>query len=691
MRRILVGALALALYAQPAFAVRGLLVTPQGIPTTQAVNAWTHAHGVIIGVLDKLGCDYDVVPQNVLAQTTTGPAENLNQNCMRTGLVRYGVGTGSFTRQYGYIIHEAFVNGAAVSGANLADRTAGYNPDSLTLIKATTGWPTIPNLFIGNYSTSGGSLFSSSAACSTGVTGTLTAFAANVQTYSIRDVEHNLTWRSVSHAYTNAGANGLTILAGTPGITRARLIIGASCSGRALDAADGGMLGSCPDPDSMSAPASTYATPLADTAIMWTRETGFAGKAPLIWGLPLYMSNGGQQTPAIEWAMMIAIADSFTNRKIIGVKPGWSPFKIGFAISGAFTHSQPANGVSNSWDAHGYQLSTVNDSTQMKQGIVLFDALNVPVLVSVNIDSVGDFVNEKSWWAGLHLATFTPESRIGTAGTGATPNYSAHSFNTSRFASPDVFGYRRARSLISDDRYNYGTPCDTALYGVTNGRGVGDTCLSCILEYTRLRLDSIPEFRGRGSHTMLAPWGDYMPSNFNRGAMTNPDTLVAAFLRAGYTSALQHIMSIESNPGAAWGRGASGDVTPAATAPWEFSSRVRVQRVRGFGDFHWNSFRFIDEDNSTLATVHDISNEFLTGVFTPLWYNADIPYWYHSFKTPLNVFVLRAGDLGARSTASTTNVSRVGYYMSKWIVNSVRSLNAFDGRTVGQFVSTDDL
>jgi hypothetical protein len=483
-------------------------------------------------------------------------------------------------------------------------------------------------------------------------------------------------WKVQSNTYySDSSTHGLAIVRTTPGITKARVILG----GSSLAFNTNGTFGSAPWPDSMSTPAAYTTTPLGDTAVVWTRERIFSNNsvdpAPLIFMLPANQGNGSAiASDHTLFAMCLAMADSVTGGILIGQTVGYEPPKIAFAMSGAFSHGQSGTAGPAEWDSHGVQQATINDTTHVKAGIDSLKALRIPVLVTVNIDSVAAYPNEKAWWSGITGAKFSPESRTGAAVSGV-----AVSGITNQYQTPDIFGRRRARSLITNGRYNNGTACSSP-----------DTTMSCLLSYARARLDSIPEFSGRLSKTLIAPAGDYIPTNFTRAAMPNPDTLAVAMLRSGYNRAILDVLPLSSAPSASWANSAGGNAVPTAQAPYAPSPSAHTQVVPGFDSFEWLGSRLLDEAETSITATHEFSDELMLGVFGKPWYLGDTPYWNHNFRTKLSVFLFRPGNFGYRSTA-TSNVSRSGFHYAKWVVHNVSAINAFAGRNIIHIVDTDDL
>jgi len=186
--------------------------------------------------------------------------------------------------------------------------------------------------------------------------------------------------------------------------------------------------------------------------------------------------------------------------------------------------------------------------------------------------------------------------------------------------------------------------------------------------------------------------------------VADPVSMEAAMLRAGYDHAVLDVMLLETNASMSWGlSGAGGNVTPNAFdggAPYAltaqtYSRRIRTSNGTVIGDFKWCTTRPHDEANTQDASSHGhaITYETANGFLLNNWYqtqNTVVPYYYHTFRTRLNVLVVRAGDLGYR-TNSASNPVMPGWWQVKHMVNDIRSVNAMCNREVYRIVSVDEL
>lgn len=631
---------------------------------------------------DLMGCDYDVLTQ----YTLTGGNAYSATPALRTGVVpRGGPNSGSDT--YGLFIHQNYCRNVA------GIRLSNYNPDSLTLA---AGWSSIPNILAGPLRMYGGSIMQNAAACSTGVSSSLNAPLGNSYKLSLRAVGTPYTWDAVGGGpfYYRNDANSMTLNRNDPMIQRARLIIG----GNSVGFRDNGTT-SATWPDSMTMPAAQNSSPSADTAVLWTRErntnTAVPDHDPLIYLIGTYCANGSVATDIAEKCMAIAIADSANGGGIIGQRAGWKPKDVALVLDGAFSNTD--GGGSGDWyDIVG---TVPRDSTFVKAGIDSLKELSarfsVPVMVTVNIDSVESFPNQKRWWFGWPNARYSPTSRTRAYGASPAGNLDG-STNAGQNAAVDPFGLWRTRTLSTYDRAVNGTACD----------GV-DTTISCLLSYMRSRLAT---YTGSLSRTLLAAHFDYIPKNFNRATAPSQDSLAIALMRSGYDGAIQGVTAINTS-GMTWATNSAGNTfAPDVWAPSGYSPRERTILVRSpiaatgpasgrtatFGRFRWLSARELDESPSTgTGTSHLFASEWWTGLTTLGWYYPLInyPHYVHSFQTTCSVLLIRANDLGY-SANTGSNQARRGYTFVRRTVMKVNAINAmkWPGSPAPiRFVHADDL
>lgn len=689
MKRLVAALAALVIASTPVQAGRVLVIKANSQDSNTATNASTRYQAMVTGVLDALGVDYDVVPQGMVAATTTSNPGNLNQNALRTGTVYLNNGPNSPSRQYAAIIHMGFHASSTGGAVDVSkNRTTGYNPDTLTRVAA---WPVIPQVFFGPARLYNNGLYATTSTCSTGVSGSNGAWLGNryisVHSPGYDEVFRTGTTAGMFQWYGVGGAAaGVAVKnAGyTDRVVKNRLSLSTSNT-MALGTA--GADSSIANPDGLpNGRPATYFSPLGDTCVVWTieRHTNFRrnirgsiistpDSAMLIFATPVYPTNGGTDTPSSIVAMSIAMLDSACFGGIIGQKPGWRPKKIAFVVSGAFTRST-SYGHGPSAKSHGVVL---DDSLLIKAGIDSLASLGVPVTVTLDPDSVtASKAYEKFWWSRLPGVRYgyEPAVALDTLLTGAA-------VLADSLISPDPFGLRRSRT-ISNAAVLGGGDCGTT-----------DTSMVCLLKRSRLRMTAIPEFSGKIGGFLLSSWDDYIPSNYNRATFSGDDSLASVFLAAGFSCGgldAARLSDMTSTKLTATGSVAVGSAYVGAPGFSFFRQRTSRSTLASGKTFNWLCFRAFDEDVAGNAFQnHDMANEFLNGLFMNNWYPANLEMRNHEFKTPLSLFVVRPGDLGCTLPGGSQMMP--GFFQVKWITNQIRLINKFAGRTVVSITYPEDV
>lgn len=652
MRRSIAVALALICsLASVADAKRVLVIRQSGTIGNESSNAASKQLGNVMSTLDLLGVDYDVVNQNAITGT-------LSKDALKTGVVYYD-SLGNISQTYGAMIHLGFT----VSGTG---RVAGYNPSPLT---TRSGWATIPHIFFGPQVVSGSTIFTQTATCSTGVAAGRVLSSSAGWTPSglaMHMVGNTFVWSGNSDGsvyYRNDGSAGL-ILGPNSGsvVQKSRVVIGAS----AVSARDSGVVSCGTACDSAGRALDYFNSPSADTAVIWTRERFNGDTAITVFAPTINIGNGSVAHTGHLVAMALAIADSATRLdydsngkgQLIGQKPNWSPTTVAFVVDGAFSRSTSDVGIYD-WNSHTTQPNS--DTLLVKAGIDSLASLGIPITVGVNVDSVDAYPSEKAWWARLTRARFYPSLRTASGSTVLVP-----SANTSTTLAVDPFGYNRSRDFITSARYTAWSACDGT-----------DTTLSCQLEYARRRLSAYPEYSQKLSAFIVAPMFDYIPFGRQSASL---DSFEVALMRSGYTCAVSGVMAIGSLGRVSWALDSGSPQSLVATDPKNWNN---LQRRSMRNDFRWLSAREINENavQATKWSSHTMNEEWTNAIFNKLWYNQDLLYYQHNFRTKCNVIIIRPGDLGFQPK-STRNPLMPGWWCIKWTVNEILAINAFAGRTV---------
>jgi len=175
--------------------------------------------------------------------------------------------------------------------------------------------------------------------------------------------------------------------------------------------------------------------------------------------------------------MALARLDSLSGGRVFGPKP----IQWGLTIDGGFSRSGRRNS--------GGVLAA--DSSSLKATIDSLNALDIPAVLNVNVDSIGAYPSEKGWWTRWRKLRFAPQTRLGIDSTAAGLG------NSSWLRPVDPWGRWRQR----------------VAYQGSNCTGAADTSTYCGLRSGFFRLDSVPEFKGRMSRFLSAPDDDWTSVN----------------------------------------------------------------------------------------------------------------------------------------------------------------------------------
>jgi hypothetical protein len=669
MRRVFAAALALFL-AVPANAGRVAVIPPSATygssgnadaSSRQQVGKW-------LELLDVMGVQYDVLPQSACPTTQ--------------------ISNGTISFPYGDRAYSAFIHiGWKVGGTN----ASGYNPDSLwragDAVTTRARWSSVPQIFCGPTTTSSVS-FAGTAACTTAMNALPVPFSsadAGIATHEFLTNGPEI-WHDYSTSSTTQPVLSTNVIypalprdnAITSGITRT--IVGVKRTNAGYGIWDG-----LPPIDGITRP--TQAT--ADTFILSARYRGPKDVSPIIF---VYPNAGNGPNPQVSlMAMALAVADSVSGRQIIGQKPGWTPKKIAVYVSRAFTRGG-YSAVGSSHEARGWFCVTDScDTTFYKGSIDSLASLNIPYTIGVNIDSVSAYPYEKAWWNRLPKRNFTVESWNAVSKPAAT--------DTAGLTwQPDIFGKVRTRTLLPVTGRTIGQACPA-----------GDTSLTCLLTYARRKL--IINGLTPLSKAVIGPESDYLPVNFTAKNMPTWDSLGVALLAAGYSHIITNPDAVSAAP-VQFSVNGAGTSQPSVTDPGVLdgfrertipiyanrynSGQTRIGTIknvcaRGFVDDPQAANPLISPMLDLQSITHPYANEFLQGVFGNIWYAGDMRYYFHSFRTPTSVYILRAGGLGMWSGKLDVNATRYEWYYLKWMYNQISAINRLAGRSVVTFVGVDEL
>lgn len=699
--RAALAAIMLAL-ASPAAAGRVAVIAPNKFSTagTTSFSAEKQQLGMIIHTLDELGVSYDVLNQQSTPTTQ-----------IKNAVINF---PGGASRSYAAFIHVGY-NRAWVGSPAGFNRAAGYDPDSLMM--PTLAWSKVPSIFVGpadysgvTFDYNGAPGYPYAAACSTGIQATArwsaggffadtTGFCATA--YLPHSFEVWKDYSSTDGLNTTASpfAGGLVRVNSTPGINRT--IVGVSRSfPTGLNAQRNTddfeyRRSSQAECDSFLLLA-RYMIGKKDTIIdpvslkVTIREKPAITTNPIIFVYP----NAGRGTNPLYslFAMAVAVADSASGRQIIGQVPGWQPKKIAVYVSRAFSRNGHLLGAGAQNRRGIVPDFTQKDSVFFKASIDSLNSLGIPITVGCNPESISVATGlwEKSWWKRLSNVEFSPETWTGAMAGSADSGLAGA--DSSKVV--DAWGKQRWRNLLNPTG-NLGRLCYLD----------NDTSLSCLLMYARDRL--IQQGMTPLSRAICPPDFDHVPAG---GRTISWDSLGTAMISAGF----DHLITNPDDQAAVqvnWsvdGSGAAFDATQEYKMVTGFNGDRRLiyhPNTGGLvGELVMCPSRLITDPASATTTMdplynivnpsHSYSNEFFQGFFGNTWYASDKAYYYHTFRSKMSVWTIRAGELGRYPTnpaSSATGKSRFGYWYTKWMVNQAKAINTLAGRNVINFVYVDEL
>ena len=445
-------------------------------------------------ILDATGASYAIVGPR-LAKT----------EFVRSGQMVWGYGApGAYAEQFDAVIHVGYGTGP----------TGGpYRPDSMlkghkaaeAIGTGTTLAPSVPQLFLGEtiaFALGGVAVTwddaTAAGQCTTGVTNSLggtlpvPTVSSNQMMAGLYQVGSPERWMTSS--YVGGWLRNSTAPAGgfRAHISRATTL------NLEIRHKQAGVF--CSDCDSL------VQSDTPDTLVMWERlMTNVTGASPVVFAwatgaAPCQDSSGvfyepceGEPTVLLS---ALARLDSLSGGNVLGPKP----IRWALTIDGGFSRSGRRNsgGV---FDADSASLKATIDSLQ---------ALNIPAVLGVNIDSVASYPSEKGWWTKWRKLRYTPQTRYGL------DSAAAGLANASYLKPADPWGRWRQRLA----------------YRNTDCTGAADTSVNCLLARSRFILDSIPEFKGKLSTFALPPDDDWTPINRFRGS--GPDSVLYAMKLAGF-------------------------------------------------------------------------------------------------------------------------------------------------------------
>lgn len=439
--------------------------------------------------IDRTGGSYTVVPSKI-AKT----------EFIRTGAMTWNYGApGAYAEQFDAVILIGF--GTLAGGVCRPDSLLKGAKASEAIGTGTTKLPTVPILALGENSLGAIPALgwadwadgTGAGICTTGVTGTAPGWLTIATTAGMYQVGSPERWLNSSNV--SAWIRNSTPPAGGLRAHVARATVN-------MDIRTVAQGVPCSDCDSL------VQSDTPDTLMFWERPLSHvAGTKPFLFAWAI---GGAPCTDSAETiakpcegetpVLMMALArlDSLSGGAVFGPKP----IRWALTIDGGFSRSGRRNS--------GGVLAA--DSASLKATIDSLQALDIPAVLGVNLDSVASYPSEKGWWTKWRRLKFSPQTRYGIDSTAMPAG------GLSTWLKPaDVWGRWRQRLA----------------YRVSDSlcQAMQDTSIYCGLKSQFFRMDSIPDFAGRTSRFILPPDDDWTPINKFRGL--GPDSVLYAASLAG--------------------------------------------------------------------------------------------------------------------------------------------------------------
>jgi hypothetical protein len=508
-------------------------ISPVNISEQTYIDYYT---SMVTSILDRYGTTYKVVSRY-----------DAKTEFCRIGVMTWNFGTaGAYTESFDAVIHV----GGYTSTAG-ARPYAQYRPESLTSVGA---MPTVPQLFLGGHSPWMGTR--ASPPCSSGVRDAQWSPAANSMTVSSYipgypelafDIGNTDLGRTNATAMTNRGY-------------RILVAAGRNTLGRYITTgAD--VIPAWKDSATMSAsPEST---------VLWkVHNTNFSGASPNIFCYGTTNTGGVsdfQTSPNLPVVLMgLAALDSAASGLVFDKSK--LPIRIGFTIDGGW--SRGLGTVAGGMDP--------SDTTFVKASIESLASLSIPFVVGVNLDSVGIYSRDKTWWEeAIPYVRYAPQNR------GGLDSAAAGIGNASWNRPLDAWGRYRNRLAYQNN----------------NCQGVGDTSIYCLLRASYWKIDSMFG-AGRASRFISAPNDDWSPYNL-RATQAGPglDSVMYAVAIAGVKGIRVNAQARASRP-TVTPTNPSGYLDRQQTYRSSFSGRPSINLLAhgGFSTVGW-------EANANYTTV----------------------------------------------------------------------------------------
>lgn len=371
MKRLLAALAALCLLASSASAKGLVIVASTANNNANFANGMRPLENMFVSTLRGLGANFDVIR----AEDLNG--SNLAFNAQVDSYLRHGkiwrnkmgavsLAGDSMVTTYNPIIHLGF-SGSDANYPSGGTSTTKYRPDSLTLVAY---YPTVTHLFVSNPNHSANE-FATTARCSTGVGAKTSYSISHDSTYNAYEVGNpGRTWKSYVRFLVN----------GTRSTRGWRPILG-SISTRHESPGEASN-----NYDNPCASCSYSTNPDSIGGLWVINNTDAAGRPIGGNAKPMIFCSPARLFTASDFDMgnvltAIALADSFSGGGLLSGSTK-TPAMLGIHIDDGWKRGD-SNGGSG---GGGIALS---DTTALKASIDSLAALNVPMVVGVECDSLG--------------------------------------------------------------------------------------------------------------------------------------------------------------------------------------------------------------------------------------------------------------------------------------------------------------
>jgi len=640
-----------------------LVVIPPA--TNLSKETFERNKGYLIGAMKQLGWTVSEVGVHTVKtewiRESLYPVGPNSTNTERSGVEQYDV-----TWVYGWRVGNPITPIWGSGGANV---------DSLTLIGR---WPLRPVVFHSTNGLTSVSMFTSIAACSTGITTNYAGgWPANQQPELMTafipgtDIEFYTSGTAISQKLDYAN-NTAVHGAGAGRTGYLRNLIAQHWNGLS-----GNVYNNCGDCDG---PVATTNIETPDSTIAWERGRSSIEPAPI--AFLMNAMNNSQSDVRMNHAIAAHIDSVIRVRwGDKGLPVGWEPAKMALVID-RIGFASGNLGSGNAWEG---------------QGITCYPAdCETTTFKAAFIDSLGGLASKR----GAKLSLFASDS-VPTFYPNVANWIDAMPSGTWKIA-PQAFGgvYTSAGSQAGN-----ATTMPQDIFGHTRSNrtwwtGPGEPPYTCAPNDTSIYCQLARDYgafesrwRGKVMGALDPVESDHLPQGYTRSNMVHPDTLVKTLAAVGIRVVIVNPEPRSSQPAATFvvsagnvlqvedlnklGFGPDDGRTYTTVKPnGDFVGQVRLAALRG------PQYEVL----AARAFVHIHEQEFAQGQYMAQWYMQNLPTYYHVFGTKLSVLQIPAGHF-----QNSTGLQQGGWWISKHAINEVAMVNRFAGREMLKIVFADEL